>query len=83
MIALTALYNQQPDKTWNATIQEAPHIKVMKAEDLETAKVVLRIITSEEMGYMHKNPRVNWEFIEERVRHHTRVWPCQNEPGVY
>lgn len=74
MIKLEALYTQQANGRWRAEIFEAPHIVVESAEDLESAKVILRIIASEEVAQMaHRGRRVDWEIIKETITYYNGI----------
>lgn len=68
MIKLTAIYNERFDGKWDAYIEEAPHINLVKAEDLKTAKEFLPIICAEEVAQMWK-VRVRWGINREVVNH--------------
>ncbi len=68
---LKAVYRQDEKGLWNAHIVSCPHIAVYSAEDLETAKVILRIITAEEIAQM-ASVRTNWQIVEERIIHFER-----------
>lgn len=69
MIHLEAIYNQKQNGRWQAEISEARHINVEDAEDLDTARVILRIITAEEVSQMHKNRRTDWDITKEIINY--------------
>lgn len=69
MLKLTAKYRQTANGRWDASILCHKFISVVQAEDLETAKVILRIITAEEMGASSKR-RVNWDIVKEIINHY-------------
>ena len=70
MITLEAIYTQEANGRWRAEIYEAPHIVVESADDLESAKVILRIITSEEVAQMaSRGRRADWEITKETVKY--------------
>ncbi len=49
-LKLHAIYKEQPDGTWAASIEHHSYIFVEYAEDLESAKILLSLYTAEEMG---------------------------------
>lgn len=69
MIKLTAIYTQTENGRWDAEILGHRHITVKQAEDLETARIILRIITAEEVAQMSR-VRANWDIVEERIYKH-------------
>jgi len=70
MIQLEAIYTQDSKGRWRAEIFEAPHIVVESAEDLESAQVILRIITAEEVAQMsHRGRRTAWEISKETIKY--------------
>ena len=69
MLKLTAVYNQTQNQYWNAFIEQAPHIRVVQAEDLASARVILKIITAEEVAHLiHRRP--DYEIIKEEVNYY-------------
>lgn len=76
MIKLEAIYTQNLEGKWDAEIFEAPHINVIGAEDLETAKVILRIVAAEEVSQMaHRGRRLDWEISKETINYHNGRGP--------
>lgn len=71
MIKLEAVYTQQPNGRWKATIIDCPYITVEDAEDLCTAKVFLRIITAEEISQTSRH-RVQWDITKEHINYYVR-----------
>jgi len=69
MIELAAKYTQTPNKKWDAYIKEYKNISVFQADDLEMARVILRIITAEEMTLTSKN-RVSWDITSEHINYY-------------
>ena len=68
MLKLTATFKQQFDGTWDGEIDGSPHIFVTKCEDLQTAQVVLKIITAEEVeGFTKGNNRKKWDIVAEHI----------------
>jgi len=70
MRKLIAVYHQTDNGRWDAHIAYHTFISVVQAEDLETARVILRIITAEEMGASSKR-RVNWDIVSEQINYYT------------
>lgn len=68
MLKLVAQYNQNPNGTWDAFITDNQNIYVSRAEDLETARVILRIITAEEISQMSR-VRANWDITREEINY--------------
>jgi len=77
-LRLDSVYTQSYDGTWSAEIVDHPHIRVDKAEDLETAKVFLRIIAAEEIDYINKYlntdkykkaRRKEWDIVTETIHY--------------
>lgn len=69
MIKLVAVYRETSGGRWNAYVSTHQNIRVYDAEDLDTARVILRIITAEELPG-HSKRRVDWDFVEERVHYY-------------
>lgn len=69
MLKLTAVYKQGFNSMWEGYIEELPHIVVLNAEDLETAKVLLRILTAEEVEdfTLTRNNRKKWDIVQEQI----------------
>ena len=72
MLKLKAKYRQNINSTWEAHIVNNTHIFVTSAEDLETARVILRIITAEEVIRM-RSVRTNWDIVEETIEYYRPV----------
>ncbi len=77
-LRLESVYTQSYDGSWDAEIVDCPHIHVFKAEDLETARVFLKIITAEEVDYINKfwnrrkdgvARRKDWEITKETINY--------------
>lgn len=69
MMKLKAIYKQTENGRWDAYIQGHNQISVEQAEDFETARVILRIITAEEIAYMTRT-RQKWDIVEESILYH-------------
>jgi hypothetical protein len=74
MLNLMAKYKQTENGRWDAYVIGYKHITVEQAEDLETAKVILRIITAEEMG-ASSSRRVDWDIGKEVILHYVDDTP--------
>lgn len=70
MLKLVAKYIQNSSGTWDAYVIGYRQVVVEAAEDLETAKVILRIITAEELDSQRDRQRRNWDIIEEHIYHY-------------
>lgn len=68
MLKLTVTYEQTNNLKWNATVDQAPHIRVVQANDLESAKSMLEIITAEEAAYLVRR-RPDYEFVSEKINY--------------
>ncbi len=66
MRKLLAIYNQTSNGKWDAFISGYSFISVQQAEDLETARVILRIITAEEIG-LNNSKRIDWDITKEHI----------------
>jgi hypothetical protein len=66
-IDLHARYEQQPEGSWTAVIEDHPYIFVDYAEDLDSAKELLLIHTAEELFEKYKtgNGRYRWAITKE------------------
>lgn len=66
-IKLTAVYTQNKFGYWTGRIKSLPYIHVLDAEDLETAKVFLRIIAAEEMIVKYNKNNIRWDITKEEI----------------
>lgn len=72
MLKLTSKYIQTSNQHWDAFILEHPYIRVYNCEDLATAKVLLKIITAEEIAFNH-HVRQNWTIVKEEINHYVEA----------
>jgi hypothetical protein len=68
-LKLDAIYNQKDNGKWDCHIEEAPHICVIDASDLDTARVLLEIITAEEVELWTRK-RQHFEIVREEIRYY-------------
>lgn len=71
MLLLTAIYTQKKNKRWDAIIEDCAHVSICNADDLESARVILKIIAAEEISQMWAGKRCNWEISREVINYDT------------
>lgn len=85
MIDLHAVYMETERGRWNATIHNHPYILVKDVEDLDTAKVLLRLYAAEELGAKYAPKRIDWNIETETINYRARgkQWTSETDSMYY